>query len=472
MINKKWSILMMYCIIMFLNGSLWISLVSVSIKVQNLLNVDFTAINWLSTIFTLIGTLECLPCTYLFNHLGLKNFLIISSFLNLVGAFFRLLAFEIRMQSKIRYIYVLLGNAIVACAQGFILPISGHLSSVWFPINQRYLSTNLATFSNIFGVCFGSILSLLAIKSNDNAILCIEFRNISVFYLSFCILSFVVTAVFSKEKPENCPSVSESVRSANQFEINQMSMKDKCKNVINWLEKLFKSYIFNKYLAVYAIYYSLSVVIYTFYIEVLTFIGVGYECVINENCNANKSNLLYVENISGYSFMAALILGSLSTFMTGYFDWKQPKKIKCLNVFLFASCSFLLFAVAIILAVIMFLDSLNEYRIEIFLVCAILLALYGGVAAPYLALGLEIIMDASYPAPGIISSCLGIICANLVSVILMLIFGIIDQYYRYFIAMISVTSFYLFSTAILIFIKPSFERITVDISNQNNPAFT
>lgn len=97
-----------------------------------------------------------IPCgivaTWLIDTLGLRLSVILSAWLNCIGAVLRLLSALEGIDEGAMVPLVFVGQSIAALAQPFVLFAPTKLSALWFSDDERAISNMLATMGKFFQV--------------------------------------------------------------------------------------------------------------------------------------------------------------------------------------------------------------------------------------------------------------------------------------------------------------------------------
>lgn len=164
--------LSIYCGSCVLNQAIWIAFAPIASSTSRSFEVSSFWVDLLAVIFPILF----LPGIFLSSHFlssySLRGNMNACAALTFAGCVLRvvgaaLLAVSSSRLDPLPYVCVLLGQAIVALAQPFVLNLPGVIAGRWFGSNERDLATTLGTLSNIVGQALGQALSPLCVGSAE-----------------------------------------------------------------------------------------------------------------------------------------------------------------------------------------------------------------------------------------------------------------------------------------------------------------
>ncbi|CAN2391691.1 transmembrane transport, partial [Pristimantis euphronides] len=158
--KKRWLVLGVVSLLNASNGMLWISFAPVADLTATYLKCSLDVVNYLSLVYLVISIPFGFLASWLLDTMGLKDAIIISSWLNMMGSLVRSLgALHILNTGRSNLVYLFVGQSICALAQPLVLFVPAKLAAVWFPDHQRATANMIASMSNPFGILLANILS-------------------------------------------------------------------------------------------------------------------------------------------------------------------------------------------------------------------------------------------------------------------------------------------------------------------------
>ena len=118
-------------------------------------------INYLSWIFMIVYLPMNPIATYMIENHGLRKSLLLGVFIESIG-------FWLRTFINYSFNYNMLGQVLIAIGQPFIYNQPVKLSSIWFPKEERIVSTMMSVNSSIIGNTIGFFLPLFFVRSNEH----------------------------------------------------------------------------------------------------------------------------------------------------------------------------------------------------------------------------------------------------------------------------------------------------------------
>lgn len=156
--QKRYLILLLFCLHSAINASQWIYLSSITNTVSKFYQVDNMAINWTSMVYMLVYIPLVVPSTWLFEQMGMRNSILLGSLGTTLGALIKCFCCQ-----PSRFNLLMFGQTIVAISQLFVLSVPPRLASVWFPDNQVSLANACGVFGNQLGIALGFVVPQLVL---------------------------------------------------------------------------------------------------------------------------------------------------------------------------------------------------------------------------------------------------------------------------------------------------------------------
>lgn len=150
---KRYVILLLYGVCSMEKSFQWINLSAITNKVSHYYDVDNIAVNWTSVLFMITFIPLVLPTGWLIGRIGIRKAVLIGSVGITVGAIVKCFACE-----QDRFYVIILGQIVVSLSEQFIFCIPARVASVWFPDNQVSLATGFGIFGNQCGIALGFLI--------------------------------------------------------------------------------------------------------------------------------------------------------------------------------------------------------------------------------------------------------------------------------------------------------------------------
>lgn len=150
---KRYFIIAMYGICSMEKSFQWINLSSITNKVSKYYGVDNIAVNWTSVLFMITFIPLVLPTSWLIERIGLRKAVLFGSGGLTLGAIVKCFSC-----AEDRFYIVILGQILVSLSEQFIFCIPARIASVWFPDHQVSLATGFGIFGNQCGIALGFLI--------------------------------------------------------------------------------------------------------------------------------------------------------------------------------------------------------------------------------------------------------------------------------------------------------------------------
>ncbi|KAF5296869.1 hypothetical protein FQA39_LY12387 [Lamprigera yunnana] len=200
--KRRWAMLSLYFIVGSVTVMQWTQYVIIADVVVKYYNVSYEIVNWSMMIFLLVFIVFVLPGNYVLHALGLRNFFLLTSFLQCVGCWLKILAVNPN-----RFWLALVCQAIFGLTHVFILSIPSLIAMTWFDINEISTATSIGTLQPQLSSALGFIIPTFIISSTyeEN----VFERNLFIMVLTIAIFSTVCLVLiffFFEDKPPIPPS--------------------------------------------------------------------------------------------------------------------------------------------------------------------------------------------------------------------------------------------------------------------------
>lgn len=184
-----------------LNAIMWICYSSV---LETLTTIYDESLSYVNFGTSLIWLLTYIPMNFVANYIldeyGLKSGIVVGNLCVITGLW-------IRTFCKNGFVFIFIGQTIGSLGQPFILNSPQKVSAIWYPPEERTLSTALLSVANPVGVGIGFALTQFFVSDNPSpAQGLIQIYNLSFFHaiLGTCIL--IPATLLFRNKPPTPPS--------------------------------------------------------------------------------------------------------------------------------------------------------------------------------------------------------------------------------------------------------------------------
>ncbi|CAF0870715.1 unnamed protein product [Brachionus calyciflorus] len=215
----RWYILIVICLSNIANAFNWICYGSIADFAGEFYSVNYDKVNFLSLLYLIVSIPSGFVSFWLIDTFGIRASINLGAWLNFVGSL-------IKMSSSLdladttplipdsaKYSVVLIGQAICALAQPFILFVSTKFANTWFADDQRSLANTIALASNTLGVLIGAFVSPQIVDSEQSYL-----SEISLLNIISCLMSLipaVMAGLINQSNPKLPPSYSAIINKQN-----------------------------------------------------------------------------------------------------------------------------------------------------------------------------------------------------------------------------------------------------------------
>jgi len=171
---SRWYALAMFSWLELSNALLWVTFSPIS----DIASVYFgsgsvygstTNVNMLANIFLILYFPGTILAILSMEYLKPRKSLLIAGLLTVIGAFIRYFGtlYSDSLGNENTYILILLGQAFAAIAQPMFLNFPPAIASIWFPMNERDISTTIGSMSSPIGNAIGQIIPILIVYKKN-----------------------------------------------------------------------------------------------------------------------------------------------------------------------------------------------------------------------------------------------------------------------------------------------------------------
>lgn len=201
----RWVVLFFFCMFNLTNNLQWITFATIVEPTREMFNCTSFEVNSLAWIYAALYVVIAVPCSSLYDRLGLRNAMIIGAALNAIGALGKLGAVPIA-----NFWLLFVFQFISAAAQCFTLGVPPMVAASWFGTKERTLATSLAALSNILGAAVGFPVPPAIVTGGSG--LAAQFYTMFAIEGGLCLFTLLGIVLFVADGPPSAPCVSSRVR--------------------------------------------------------------------------------------------------------------------------------------------------------------------------------------------------------------------------------------------------------------------
>ncbi|CAG2224614.1 solute carrier family 49 member A3-like [Mytilus galloprovincialis] len=165
--KRRWFILFVICLLNISNAMVWITFSPIADVTAEKFKVDAFKVNVLSLVFLICSVPFGFCASWVLDTFGLRASILLSAWLNGVGALLRNVSVFDGIDDSARYPILLLGQTLAACAQPFVMFAPTKLAALWFAGNQRATANMLASMANPLGILTANVIVPAMVTSCD-----------------------------------------------------------------------------------------------------------------------------------------------------------------------------------------------------------------------------------------------------------------------------------------------------------------
>lgn len=248
---SRWAVLFAYCILNILNAMIWTTFVSISDITQHYFGPpgsfysSITGVNMLANIQLAVAVPGGFVAFWITKHQRPRRTMLFAAILTVLSSVIKLLAaiyFDSLSVSKV-YAMMIIGQAIAGFIQPSITNFPASLSSIWFPVQERDVSTSIASMCSAIGSAIGSLVPpfLVTETAHSDGILVHSFFhsllqflvilfanvhldtftvhgmvNLMIFQVIANSIALLLVLIFFWDAPPTSPSHSEQLKSVDE----------------------------------------------------------------------------------------------------------------------------------------------------------------------------------------------------------------------------------------------------------------
>ena len=456
------------------NSVIWICLGSVANIVKDYFQVNYISINWLALVYSVLAPFVVLAA-YVLNKYGLKVVIVAGACSNHLATYLKFIGHK-----RNGYIFQLIGNIFAAFGNCLLYFIPPTLAATWFGEKERARATAIGTLMNMSGTAVGFLMGSLLIPASKDYEGAVK-HGMFVTLLSLAVFStilLIVAIIFVQRAPAIPPTKTQSISRMRkhikqEFHTGAISIEseggienntfqsDEPENAIqdasNEMERneippgsvgrftdihstgllqnlkfLIRMLPFHLLLHSYGIYFGIGAAVFS---------------TLNQMCIKHfPSN----EKLIGIMGFTNILCGMLSTLLCGIFIDKTHR-YKTISIAIFVACaiSFITFTVSF------------KYSGS-FALTFVCFSIYGLCSSPFLTVGLEYMVEITYPVKESNLSFILFISGCSYSFVLTYIFVSIIEKFGSDIAGYTVAGIYIVGMILITLVRSELKRIKID----------
>ena len=160
---RRWLVLGMYMLYVLGSQTQYAGFVTIVPKISRLVNVNHSAVDSLTSIYSIAFVVVVIPICVFFEKWGLKRGVVLGAFLNACSGGIRLACATLLPQYWVLFVAAVLSGVGTA----FSLGSAPLVASTWFPANERSVATAMGTLPGFMGFALAASSSVNIVDSAD-----------------------------------------------------------------------------------------------------------------------------------------------------------------------------------------------------------------------------------------------------------------------------------------------------------------
>ena len=173
---RRWWVLFSYCILNIFNSMIWTTFVSVSDIAQHYFGPSksfyssITGVNMLANIQLALGVFGGIFAFWITKHQRPRRTMLLAAIVTIASTIFKLFGAIFYNSLSIPSVYALMmvGQGLSGFIQPSITNFPASLSSIWFPVEERDVSTSIASMCSAVGSAIGSLVPPFLVTETEN----------------------------------------------------------------------------------------------------------------------------------------------------------------------------------------------------------------------------------------------------------------------------------------------------------------
>ncbi|XP_034241522.1 feline leukemia virus subgroup C receptor-related protein 2-like isoform X3 [Thrips palmi] len=205
--RRRWLVLAAFCFLSLLNGFQWVQYAIVSDSVARYYGVSLQAVDWASMVYMLMYVPFVAPASWMLDKKGLRHTVVLAAVLNCLAAWVKVASGRPDL-----YAVTMVGQAVAAVTQAFVLAVPARLAAVWFGAGEVATACAIGVFGNQVGNAFGFLLPPLVVKNQEDVDeLGSELRTVYYGVAAATTLSLLIILLVFQDAPPVPPSHSQAL---------------------------------------------------------------------------------------------------------------------------------------------------------------------------------------------------------------------------------------------------------------------
>ncbi|CAG9861908.1 unnamed protein product [Phyllotreta striolata] len=200
----RWVQLFIFCLFTVINFMQFLEFTIVADILTKYYSVDSSLIDLSGLVFFAVYIILFLPISYLIERYSLKITAVVSTFLTLAGNVVKIFSTH-----PSRFYLVLVGQALCAVGQVYMISIPTKFASVWFGANEVSTACALAVLGTQLGSALGAIFPPFLVGDDDNEAVGLGLYNMTIIYVVPSAIVLITVLLFFKARPKLPPSRSQ-----------------------------------------------------------------------------------------------------------------------------------------------------------------------------------------------------------------------------------------------------------------------
>eukprot|EP00026_Physarum_polycephalum_P008187 Phypoly_transcript_08266.p1 GENE.Phypoly_transcript_08266~~Phypoly_transcript_08266.p1 ORF type:complete len:467 (+),score=60.11 Phypoly_transcript_08266:66-1466(+) len=419
--TQRWLMLTLFVLVSTMQCTVWMTYMAVPDTSIKIYHISSDVISLLSAFGSIAFFPTIIHSTWAVEALGLRKSVLISMFLVTVGSVLRSFALK---ESLFFLVYI--GQFLNSAAGPLVTILCPSLSAAWFSSEERTLATGIAATANSVGVPISFLIGLIVTDRK------------SFFYMIwgegiFCVALFLVIIFFYKDKPPSPPSVSEQLTGQVQTQKPTVAklLRDAgkvCRN-INCLNIIFTTMLTN---GTFSGWQSIMILI--------------------------MAPLHYTQEQAQWAGFVSSTIGLLGAVVVKFHDKFHKGKFLFLLFYILSVVSFLFFTLMTRPFVIHF------FRTPFWLI-TFAITLGTTVLTAEFPLGLEMLVELTYPMPKAVSAAVLSFAVSVITAIYLIFGDYVPLVWNSYL----VTGSCIISVFVTFFLKEKYTRLQLDASQITVP---
>jgi sugar phosphate permease len=187
----RWVILAVYMYVAALTQLYWLNFAAIETKIEELLSIPASSVQWFTVVFPLVQVLLTLPAGLIIDRKGFKYGVGI-------GALFTGIFAMLRLVNPESFTVLLISQIGISIGQPFVLNGVTKLAVTWFPQKEEATAVGLGSLALFIGM-------MVAIGATPALVQSLSFETMLLIYGAIGLLGVVLFFTLVKSKPETPP---------------------------------------------------------------------------------------------------------------------------------------------------------------------------------------------------------------------------------------------------------------------------